>query len=257
MASLRMTLLLTGLWLLSGIRVQAQPNLAFAQKQSPKMSVIFKKVEDTLVKQCKQMNISWPPEALYLRSFKFDKELEVWVRNAGEETFKLFKTYRVCMQSGTMGPKRMEGDYQVPEGFYYVNEYNPNSMYHLALGLNYPNASDRILSDSRRPGGNIFIHGNCVSTGCIPIMDGPMEELYVLAANVKAVGGQEFIPVHVFPVKYSVKKSEEYFQNAMAINPGLKAFNEPLQAAFEFFEQHKTIPVVLINREGNYVVSGK
>ena len=56
------------------------------------------------------------------------------------------------MQSGTTGPKRAEGDYQVPEGFYYINEFNPNSKYHLSLGLNYPNASDKILSDSIDPG---------------------------------------------------------------------------------------------------------
>jgi murein L,D-transpeptidase YafK len=110
------------------------------------------------------------------------------------------------MQSGAMGPKRMEGDYQVPEGFYYINEFNPNSLYHLSLGLNYPNASDRILSDSSRPGNNIYIHGNCVSTGCIPISDVPIEELYYIASNVKAQG-QDFIPVHVFPVRYNLKKS--------------------------------------------------
>ena len=74
------------------------------------------------------------------------------------------------MQSGTMGPKRLQGDYQVPEGFYYINEFNPNSNYHLHLGLNYPNASDKILSDSLRPGGDIYIHGSCVSIGCIPLL---------------------------------------------------------------------------------------
>ncbi len=50
--------------------------------------------------------------------------------------------------AGTLGPKRMQGDYKVPEGFYYINEFNPKSSFHLSLGLNYPNASDRILGDS-------------------------------------------------------------------------------------------------------------
>lgn len=238
--------------------LNAQPNsVSGASKASPKTTFIFKKVEDTLKKQFEKSSCKWPPEAMYLRSFKYDRELEVWIRNTGEEKFQLFKTYRVCMQSGAMGPKRMEGDYQVPEGFYYIDEFNPNSMYHLALGLNYPNASDRILSDSRRPGGNIFIHGNCVSTGCIPIMDGPMEELYVLASYIKNEGEQEFIPVHVFPIKYNVKKSQEYLESAMNVNPDLKTFNEPLRDAFHYFEVHKSIPIVLINRDGSYLVSGK
>ncbi len=48
--------------------------------------------------------------------------------------------------AGTLGPKTNAGsDYQVPEGFYYINEFNPKSSFHLSLGLNYPNASDRIL----------------------------------------------------------------------------------------------------------------
>jgi murein L,D-transpeptidase YafK len=92
---------------------------------------------------------------MYVRSFKYDSQLEVWVRSNNSEQFKLFKTYRVCAMAGSLGPKRMEGDYQVPEGFYYINEFNPKSSYHLSLGINYPNASDKVLSDISRPGGEI------------------------------------------------------------------------------------------------------
>ena len=81
------------------------------------------------------------------------------------------------------------------------------TVYHLSLGINYPNASDRILSDSEKPGGSIYIHGHCVSTGCIPISDEPIEELYVIAGAAKS-RGQEFIPVHIFPIKYNVKNEK-------------------------------------------------
>lgn len=215
------------------------------------------RMEDSLVKQFAQKNLTWPPEAMFVRSFKYDKQLEVWVQNPGEEVFRLFKTYKVCIQSGSMGPKRLEGDYQVPEGFYYINEFNPNSMYHLSLGLNYPNASDRILSDALRPGNNIYIHGNCVSTGCIPITDMPIEELYLLASTVKAMGFQEFIPVHVYPVRYNVKKSSDYLALSIQNNPYLQEFNASLQQAFQYFEAHKQVPVVLVNKEGDYLVNGK
>src|SRR5215212_3860992 len=195
------------------------------KRASYKTNDIFNKKEDTLRQEFAKKGLQWPAKYVYIRSFKYDAQLEVWVKNDSREQYKLFKTYRVCMQSGTMGPKRFQGDYQVPEGFYYINEFNPNSNYHLSLGLNYPNASDRILSDSVRPGNNIYIHGNCVSTGCIPISDVPIEELYFIASNVKAQG-QEFIPVHVFPVRYNVKKSMEYLTTSIKNKPNLQVFNK-------------------------------
>ena len=156
------------------------------------------------------------------------------------------------MQSGTMGPKRMEGDYQVPEGFYHINEFNPNSNYHLSLGLNYPNASDRILSDSVRPGSAIYIHGNCVSTGCIAINDMPIEELYIIASNARQQG-QEFIPVHVFPARYNVKKSMDYLNNTIKDNAYLQQFNKNIREAFDYFEIKKELPIIMVNRKGEYI----
>ncbi|MFX5603033.1 hypothetical protein ABTD90_21020, partial [Acinetobacter baumannii] len=77
--------------------------------------------------------LQWPPKQLYIRSFKYDSQLEVWVRNNSKEAFKLFKTYKICALSGALGPKRIEGEYQVPEGFYTINLFNPKSTYHLSL----------------------------------------------------------------------------------------------------------------------------
>lgn len=233
----------------------AQTSFLDIQKSSVKISSIFNKWEDSVRKQFEQQKLAWPPQAMYIRSFKYDKQLEVWVKGSDpKEPFRLFKTYKVCMQSGTMGPKRMQGDYQVPEGFYYINEFNPNSNYHLSLGLNYPNASDRILSDSLRPGNAIYIHGNCVSTGCIAISDAPMEELYFIASNVRAQG-QEFIPVHVFPVRYNLKKSAEYLENLMRDQQALKEFNQGLRPVFDYFEAKKQLPLILVNKRGEYVVN--
>ena len=223
-------------------------------KSAGKLPDMFAKVEDSLKKQFEDKKLQWPPEQVYLRGFKYDRQLEVWVKEENKSTFKLFKSYKVCMQSGTMGPKRMEGDYQVPEGFYYINEFNPNSNYHLALGLNYPNASDRLLSDSLRPGNSIYIHGSCVSTGCIAISDAPIEELYIIASQVQGQG-QDFIPVHVFPVKYNVKKSFEYLARATKENQPLQSFAVSLKGAYDYFESKKQLPVVMVNKKGQYIVN--
>ena len=164
----------------------SQPSFVSNIKPYVKTGDVFDRLEDSLKKQFEEKDLSWPPQSLYIRSFKYDRQLEVWVKNDNGDQYKLFKTYKVCMQSGTMGPKRVEGDYQVPEGFYYINEFNPNSKYHLSLGLNYPNASDKILSDTDRPGGSIYIHGNCVSVGCIALNDASIEELFMLTARAKS-----------------------------------------------------------------------
>ncbi|WP_301922602.1 murein L,D-transpeptidase family protein [Ferruginibacter sp.] len=231
----------------------AQTSFISIQKSTGKLFDVFSKTADSLKKQFEQKKLQWPPSEVYIRSFKYDKQLEVWIKSKDKETFKLFKSYKVCMQSGSTGPKRFEGDYQVPEGFYYINEFNPNSNYHLALGLNYPNASDKILSDSLRPGNNIYIHGNCVSTGCIAISDEPIEELYVLTSIAKD-NGQDFIPVHVFPVKYNNKKSFEYLALATKENQPLQKFVITLKEAFDYFEEKKKLPVIIVNKSGQYII---
>jgi murein L,D-transpeptidase YafK len=210
------------------------------------------KLEDTLQKQFAQRGLKWPARYLFIRSFKYDKQLEVWVKNDWNEPFKLFKNYKVCLTSGTIGPKRKEGDKQVPEGFYYINEFKSNSNYHLALGLNYPNPADRVLSDANRPGGDIYIHGSCVSIGCIPLTDDMIEEVYLMAAASKSIG-QDFIPVHVYPVNFRVKKSYDYLQKFTSAGQ-YAAMVHQLKNAFYYFEDKHQLPVVMINGKGEYIV---
>lgn len=205
------------------------------------------------MKQFIAKGLEWPARYLYIRSFKYDSQLEVWVKNERNAPYKLFKTYKVCAMAGSLGPKRMQGDYQVPEGFYYINEFNPKSTYHLSLGLNYPNASDRYLSDMEQPGGDIYIHGSCVTTGCIPITDVQIEELYVLAAYAKAQG-QDFIPVHIFPVNFNNQRSVDYLSKYLRDFADYGPLAKRLKEVFYYFEQNKQLPVIMVNTKGNYVV---
>jgi murein L,D-transpeptidase YafK len=122
------------------------------------------------------------------------------VREKGTDQFKLLHTHLFCTNSGIPGPKLKEGDLQIPEGIYHISHFNPQSKFYLSVGLNYPNASDKILSDKQQPAGSIYIHGSCVRIGCIPITDDKIKELYVLA--VKAMNnGQQKIPVHISPIR--------------------------------------------------------
>ncbi|PWU02239.1 MAG: hypothetical protein C5B52_05830 [Bacteroidetes bacterium] len=222
------------------------------QKSFGKVADVFRRKEDTLRRQFEAKGLQWPAKYVYIRSFKYDSQLELWVKNNVREPFKLFKTYKVCAMAGSLGPKRMAGDYQVPEGFYYINEFNPNSLYHLSLGLNYPNASDKLLSDSSLPGGNIYIHGSCVTEGCIPITNDQIEELYIITSYAKAQG-QDFIPVHIFPVKFNNPRSTEYLNRYMNAYMEYKPLVENLKSAYYYFEKNKQIPVVMISTRGNYI----
>ena len=108
---------------------------------------------------------------LYTRVFKEENLLEAWVKSGNSGDYILLKTFSICAKSGVLGPKRRQGDGQVPEGFYEISSFQPQSSYHLALKVAYPNKSDRLKATSKDPGGDIMIHGNCVTIGCIPLAE--------------------------------------------------------------------------------------
>ena len=130
--------------------------------------------------------------------FKQERELELWVLPANGDRFELLRTYEICKLAGMLGPKRKQGDRQVPEGFYAIDLFNPVSAYHLSLRINYPNHRDRLVAKSGKLGGDIFIHGGCKSVGCIAITDDAIEELYWIAVQARG-RHQRSIPVHIFP----------------------------------------------------------
>lgn len=129
--------------------------------------------------------VEYPPPRIALLAFKEEKRLELWAGKG--RGWALIRSYPILAASGTTGPKLRRGDRQVPEGIYRIEHLNPNSSYHLSMKLDYPNAFDRARAkeDGRTDlGGDIFLHGNAVSIGCIALGDPAIEELFVLAARV-------------------------------------------------------------------------
>lgn len=128
----------------------------------------------------------WPGKRVALLAFKDSDRLELHAQDAGG-AWKAIRSYPVLAASGGLGPKLREGDLQVPEGFYRVNFLNANSLFHVSLRLDYPNAFDReqARADGRRElGGDIMIHGKAVSVGCLAMGDAAAEELFTLAADI-------------------------------------------------------------------------
>ncbi len=118
---------------------------------------------------------AWPPKSLALVAFKEERRLEVW----GDG--RLLKSYPILAASGGPGPKRQEGDRQVPEGVYRLTTLNPRSRFHLSIRVDYPDAEDRRQGCT---GSDIYIHGGAASIGCIAVGDPAIEEIYGLASRV-------------------------------------------------------------------------
>ena len=204
----------------------------------------------------KQQEINTLDYELFIRAMKQERIVEAWAREKGTKPFKLIRTYKFCESSGKPGPKRKDGDKQIPEGFYHIDRFNPVSKFHLSLGVNYPNRSDKILGDTTGLGGDIFFHGDCVTIGCIPITDNNIRELYVLAVEAKA-HGQKKIPVNIFPAKLDSANFDKLKTKYEEEQPELVTFWESLKKGYEHFEKTKELPTIIFAKSGKYIVKTK
>jgi murein L,D-transpeptidase YafK len=201
----------------------------------------------------KAAKVAFPPEQLYVRAFKHERELEVWAGPKAGPLVKV-KTYPFCAASGALGPKRRRGDLQVPEGFYALDLFNPASDYHLSVRVSYPNAADKRFGGRGIDlGDNIFVHGDCVSIGCIAIENGPIEELYLMALDTHA-RTRRHAPIHIFPRRLDDAGLAALTQERAA-DDALVAFWRSLQPAYTLFEQSRRVPTTSVHpKTGTYVV---
>ena len=178
-------------------------------------------------------------QPIFIRIFKAESELEVW-KQREDGHFHHFKTYPICHWSGDLGPKRVQGDKQAPEGFYTVNKYqlNPNSKFHLSFDLGYPNAYDRAHG---RTGDFLMVHGKCKSAGCYAMTDAIIEEIYALAREAFA-GGQSKFHVHAFPFRMTDENLARYAKGTgKRRNPNYE-FWQTLKQAHDYFEITRKVP---------------
>lgn len=226
------------------------PSFKESQLQHDRVKTAFTEKEQTVKTMLQSKGIETSGYQIFLRAFKKERELEVWVKPKDEQQYRLLSIYAFCTSSGNLGPKRKEGDLQIPEGVYQINHFNPYSTFHLSIGINYPNASDKILSDKKQPGSSIYIHGDCVSIGCIPITDDKIKEVYVLAVEAKHEG-QKTIPVHIFP-----SRLEKGVIDVLAVDEfaAHKSFWANLQKVYEDFQISKKLKPVSVNSKGEYQI---
>jgi murein L,D-transpeptidase YafK len=106
---------------------------------------------------------------------------------------EVLKSYDIGLGFAPDGHKAFEGDGKTPEGLYYIDRRNPNSNFHLSLGISYPNEQDRAWAKAhgKSAGGDIFIHGRDGkhllhgprrdwTEGCIAVTDREIEDVYAM-----------------------------------------------------------------------------
>jgi murein L,D-transpeptidase YafK len=226
--------------------------VTFKQQQLrfPHVQAAYREKETAVKLLFAQHNVAFPPQQALVRVFKREQQVELWAAtNAGDE-MTFMASYPICASSGELGPKRQRGDCQVPEGFYHVNHFNPESSFYLSLGVSYPNAADRIRAGAHDPGGAIYIHGNCVTIGCMPITDDRIKELYVALLETSANGERE-IPVQIYPAKLD-SAGFAALQREYKEQPELLAFWANLKQGFDLFEKNHLPPKVSISKKGVY-----
>ena len=197
-------------------------------------------VEAKLRRYAKVAGVTYPPSQIMIRAFKGEKKLEVWGGDSATAPLKRLVQYQILAASGASGPKRQAGDRQVPEGWYHVDRFNPNSAFHLSLGLNYPNASDRQLSTAANLGSDIFIHGNQVSIGCMAMGDRAIEEIYTMARQAKNRVAVLILPSKTMPAEDSNHDHRSLWAQIYSVNSA--------------FTKSNILPKVSIDSKGNYKV---
>ena len=152
----------------------------------------------------KGMNARQP---ILFRAYKKEGEIEVWKQNSSGQ-YALLKTFPVCRWSGQLGPKKVEGDRQVPEGFYSITpqQMNPNSSFYLSFNVGYPNTLDRQLG---RTGSAIMVHGVCSSRGCFAMTNEQIADIYALSRESFG-GGQKAIQFQSLPFRMTAENLAKY-----------------------------------------------
>ena len=237
-------------FLLTSLDVNTGAAFKAAQMKYERVKEAYADKEALVLARLKEKYIDKSTVNIFIRVFKKEMRLEVWARSSTQNAYLLLHNYEICAFSGDLGPKRAGGDGQVPEGFYTIDRYNPFSNFYLSLGVSYPNRSDRILGTKGNLGGDIFIHGSCVTIGCMPLTDDKIKELYILALEARAAG-QVNIPVHIFPCVMN-DEGMKMLQKEYAGSPAKLSFWNNIKKGYDLFEANKKLPKVSVLADGSY-----
>ena len=238
-----LALLVVGIFLVLFLRrVMGAP-----MADNDKLSEIRRRVAPLLAEELKRAHLK-AGAPVFIRIFKEERELELWLRDDMGGRYTLFKKWPIATYgAGALGPKLKEGDGKAPEGFYHVaaRQLNPKSKYHLAFDLGYPNALDQF---HKRTGSALMVHGSNVSIGCYAMTDPVIEIIYLLADAALRGKRQDEISVQCLPFRLT----ETRLARAESEGSGWTGFWRNLKQGYDLFEQTK-VPPLVGQKDGKYV----
>lgn len=231
-----------------------------ARADIPRLKKIRARVEPKLIAQYRDAGLSYPPKRALLRVFKHERVFEMWAADAADTPMTRIESVPICAASGELGPKRRQGDEQVPEGVYAIHRYNAWSGFHMSLRVNYPNRSDRARGFRPSLGGAIMVHGGCASIGCVAIENEAIERVFVATLDASRAGKQQ-PAIHMLPTRFDAEAWTRLDARADAAGEPeatqLRTLWRELEAVDAAFAASKTIPTVAIDDHGAYVVAKK
>lgn len=222
------------------------------QLQQPRVAAANMKRYNSIESWFTAKKVNFPSDKIFWRAFKWNKVLELWAYSQDSGKYIMIKSLPICETIGDLGPKRKQGDLQIPEGFYTIENFNPQSKYHLSLKVSYPNKSDSILGAQGELGGDIYIHGGCETIGCLPMTDTLIESIYLVNLYSKSVG-QGIIPIHIFPTKLSVNNFNKMKKDYFTGRQDILDFWTNLKEGYDYFDKKRQLPTIDINDAGKYL----
>jgi murein L,D-transpeptidase YafK len=221
------------------------------QRQFPRVRQAYAEKGDSLKRYMDSLGIPFHKMNILLTAYKAERVVELYAKRPEDAQYKKIRAFRICASSGVLGPKREQGDMQVPEGFYHLSQFNPASNFWLSLKVSYPNQSDRLKSKASRLGGDIYIHGSCATIGCLPMTDDKIKELYIYAVQATNCG-QSKIPVYIFPYRLN-EVNFPYFAEQYKHDSTLVAFWANLKQGYDVFHTDFKELKVRVDKDGNYL----
>lgn len=242
--------ILSTLFLLTSFTFQS--DFLSEQKRFARVRTAFAEKQVGVETWLKNYDLTLEDFEMMIVAYKDLDKLEIHAKKKAELTFRKVATYDICARSGKLGPKRQQGDYQVPEGLYHIDRFNPSSGYYLSLGINYPNASDKRKSSAAKLGGDIFIHGECVTIGCLPMTNEGIKEIYLQAIYARN-NGQMQIPVYIFPFEMTAENMKVY-EGKYTNDQKLISFWRNLKPAYDFLQKNKKTISFSVAENGDYSI---
>ena len=237
------------------LSVTAHADFLAEQQKFERVRAAVTDNQQVIEKKLQEHHLAIDDFHLLMVAYKDDDRLDIYAKKKQETMYRKIQSYEICSRSGRLGPKRKQGDGQVPEGFYHIDRFNPSSNFHLSLGINYPNLADKRSSKAKNLGGDIFIHGSCVTIGCLPVTDKYIKEIYLFAVHARN-NGQSKIPVYIFPFQMTDEKFAIYMVRYKA-NKELVGFWSNLKVGYDQFMKDKKALHVNVNESGNYIYKSK